>query len=72
MVRYTIAIAGKPYEAIPEMSVNEKIVNIFGNEQLEERFLRDINPKGQVCSSSLRVLHEIDPLCRCLPLLPHQ
>lgn len=72
MVRYTIAIAGKPHEGIAEMSVEERIVDIFGNEQLEEQFLRDINPKGQVCSGSSQVLHEIDCLCRCLRLPPRQ
>ena len=50
MVRYTIAVAGKPGQGLPPATIEEKVVEIFSQEQLEESFLRDVNPKGQVCS----------------------
>ncbi|KAI1617798.1 hypothetical protein EDD36DRAFT_459471 [Exophiala viscosa] len=48
MVRYTIAIAGTPRQGVPPATFEEKVVEIFSQEQLEESFLRDVNSKGQV------------------------
>ena len=49
MVRYTIGIAEDAGGSGAKMRIEEKVVNIFHNEQPEEQFLRDVNPKGQVC-----------------------
>ncbi len=48
MVRYTLALAGRPADEASEMAMSEEIVDIFHFGQLEETFLCDINPKGQV------------------------
>ena len=48
MVRYTLALAGKPAEEASAMAMSEQVVDIFHFGQLEETFLCDINPKGQV------------------------
>lgn len=48
MVRYTLALSGPPINDASTMSVTEHIVDIFNDEQLEEWFLCNVNPKGQV------------------------
>lgn len=50
MVRLTLAMRGIPKDSSSEMVVEEKFVDIFKNHQLEENFLCNINPKGQVCT----------------------
>jgi hypothetical protein len=48
MVRYTIALRGEPKDPSLEVSISEEVVDLFNGDQLEERFLDNINPKGQV------------------------
>ena len=48
MVRYTWAIRGAAKDIGSEMSLEERLVDIFHGEQIEESFLCEINPKGQV------------------------
>jgi hypothetical protein len=48
MVRYTLAIRGIGLDVSTQMVVEEREVNIFEGEQMEEAFLCDVNPKGQV------------------------
>lgn len=48
MVRYTLALRGTAVDSASSMSVTEKIVDIFNEEQIEEWFLCGVNPKGQV------------------------
>jgi hypothetical protein len=48
MVRYTLAIRGAPKEASVRLVVEEQEVDIFREAQLEERYLCEVNPKGQV------------------------
>ncbi|TVY87385.1 hypothetical protein LAWI1_G005630 [Lachnellula willkommii] len=48
MVRYTLAIRGAPKEASTMMIVEEQEVDIFHGAQLEEQYLCEVNPKGQV------------------------
>ena len=53
MVRYTLTLRGKAKDATSDIVVKEKEVNIQRVEQLSEAYLCEINPKGQVCASSL-------------------
>ncbi|KAH8812214.1 hypothetical protein F5884DRAFT_784746 [Xylogone sp. PMI_703] len=48
MVRLTLAMRGRPKDLDSEMTVEERVVDIFNSLQLEEDFLCNINPKGQV------------------------
>jgi hypothetical protein len=48
MVRYTLALRGEPVDAASEMTIEEREVDIFREAQLEENFLCEVNPKGQV------------------------
>lgn len=48
MVLLTLAFRGQPKDAESEMIVEEKEVDIFKGVQLQEAFLTEINPKGQV------------------------
>jgi hypothetical protein len=48
MVRYTLAIRGIAKDNASEMVVEEREIDIFHEEQLEESYLCDVNPKGQV------------------------
>jgi hypothetical protein len=48
MVRYTFALAGAPVPGDLPISLKLQEVDIFQNEQLEEFYLCNINPKGQV------------------------
>ncbi|KAK6371464.1 hypothetical protein LTS17_008714 [Exophiala oligosperma] len=48
MALYTLRLRGQPKDAQSEMAVSLKEVDIFGQEQLTEHFLCDINPEGQV------------------------
>jgi hypothetical protein len=50
MVLYTLAIKGEPVSPDAQINVDKKEVNIFDEEQLEEEFLCEINPYGQVSS----------------------
>jgi len=48
MVRYTLAIRGAPHSPAAAMTVDEQMVDIFHEAQLDEDFLLNVNPKGQV------------------------
>jgi hypothetical protein len=48
MVRYTLAVRGIAKDPASEMAVEECAIDIFREGQLEEAFLCDVNPKGQV------------------------
>jgi hypothetical protein len=48
MVRYTIKLRGTPRSPASEMTFEEREVDIFHDEQLEESFFCEVNPKGQV------------------------
>lgn len=48
MVRYTFALRGPPIDASSPILIREQDVDIFHEEQLSERFLCEINAKGQV------------------------
>ena len=48
MVRYTLALAGEPAEEASRIDVVEKVVDILHGAQLDEDFLCEVNPKGQV------------------------
>lgn len=48
MVRQTIAILGEPEDAAAKIVIDEKVVDIFKEEQFAEHFLCEINPEGQV------------------------
>ncbi len=51
MVRYTFAVRGEPRDAEAAMVIEEQGVDLFHEEQLDEHFLCDVNPKGQVRSA---------------------
>jgi hypothetical protein len=46
MVRYAIALRGEP--GSEAMTIEEKSINLHKDEHLQEWYLADINPKGQV------------------------
>ncbi|CAJ2500532.1 Uu.00g033850.m01.CDS01 [Anthostomella pinea] len=48
MVRYTLALAGEPRDTDSAMDIEEKVIDIFHNAQLDEEYLCNVNPKGQV------------------------
>ena len=48
MVRYTLALRGKPKPPEPDMVVDLHETDIFNQAQLEEQFLLDVNADGQV------------------------
>ena len=48
MVLYTLALRGEPNDPESEMTVDMYEVDIFHEAQFEERFLCEINAKGQV------------------------
>lgn len=48
MVRYTLALRGKPKVASPDIVLDLHEVDIFHGAQLEEHFLLNVNPMGQV------------------------
>ena len=48
MVRYTLALRGTPESPETAIMVEEKYVDIYVYEQLSEKFLLQVNPKGQV------------------------
>ena len=48
MVRYMLALRGHPKPSSSDILVDLHEVDIFHGAQLEEHFLLDINPKGQV------------------------
>ena len=48
MVRYSIALRGKPKSPKDHIQFHEKHVDIHNGEQFTENYLRHINPKGQV------------------------
>lgn len=54
MVRMTLAFRGAPKDDASAMDVEERIVDIFHEEQLSEEFLCTVNELGQVsnCSSA--------------------
>jgi hypothetical protein len=52
MTRYTLLLRGTTArDPASELTVEERVVDIFHEEQLEEWFLCDINPMGQVCQT---------------------
>ena len=64
MVRYTLAVKGAPHSPAEMMVVKEQEVDIFKGAQLDEHFLLEINPQGQV---STPVQVSADTLSRYLP-----
>lgn len=48
MVRYTLAIRGQAKNEAAEIIVEEREIDTFHEAQLDEHFLCEINPKGQV------------------------
>ena len=48
MVRYTLAIRGKPKDTEHEIRIDEKEVNLWKGEQLTEHYMCDINAAGEV------------------------
>jgi hypothetical protein len=53
MVRFTLAFRGAPKDESSAMSVEERTLNIFQDEQLSEEYLCEVNPKGQVSILSM-------------------
>ena len=51
MVRYALALRGEAKMSSSEIIVDLHEVDMFHGAQLEEHFLLDINPKGQVGES---------------------
>jgi len=64
MIRYTLILRGPPKDPNSQISVEEKLIDIFAHEQLEKWFLCDINPKGQVRSAIARLLQSVCSRCR--------
>ncbi|CRG87495.1 hypothetical protein PISL3812_04513 [Talaromyces islandicus] len=64
MVRYTLALCSPAKDNIPALEAEEKVVDIFNQEQLSQDFLK-INPYGQVpvLMSSLQ-----SPICDSLEI----
>jgi hypothetical protein len=48
MVRYTLAVKGAPHDSAAAMVVQEQEVDIFNGAQFAEKYLLEVNPKGQV------------------------
>ncbi|PVH69738.1 hypothetical protein DL98DRAFT_578190 [Cadophora sp. DSE1049] len=48
MVQLTLAFKGEPKDDVSSMVVEQKEIDIIKSEQLEEAYLTEINPKGQV------------------------
>jgi hypothetical protein len=48
MVRYTLAVKGAPRDSTAAMVVEEQEVDIYNGAQLAEKYLLEVNPKGQV------------------------
>ncbi|KAK3941168.1 hypothetical protein QBC46DRAFT_383393 [Diplogelasinospora grovesii] len=48
MVRYSFALRGPPKDPSSDMTLDARVVDMMNGEQLEEWFLCDVNPKGQV------------------------
>ncbi|KUJ08945.1 uncharacterized protein LY89DRAFT_598871 [Mollisia scopiformis] len=48
MVQLTFAFRGEPKDAGSQMTIEKKSIDIMNGEQLEEAYLTEINPKGQV------------------------
>ena len=48
MVRFTNQFRGPSQSPASAMSIEEKLVDIHRMDQLEEKFLLEVNPKGQV------------------------
>ena len=48
MVRYTLAVRGVPRTPASALVVEENEINIFQGEQFEERFLLEVNSRGEV------------------------
>ena len=48
MMRYLVAVRGRPASGAPDEEFQEDHVDIFHEGQLEEHFLCDVNPLGQV------------------------
>ena len=50
MMRYLVRIKGEPKDAASKMNIEDKLINIFNEEQLSEEYLTQVNENGQVCS----------------------
>lgn len=48
MARYTIALRGKAASSEAEIIIEEKSIDLHRDENLSERYLLVVNPKGQV------------------------
>jgi hypothetical protein len=76
-VLYTIAIAAqKTCANQPTLEVEKHAIDIFNEAQLEEHFLTNINPKGQVSYRVLLARHVVTTKCSncksgACPRLPH-
>ena len=51
MVRQTIAIRGEPKDEASKVPIEEKIIELFNEEQFCEHYLCEVNPEGQVLLS---------------------
>jgi len=48
MMRYLVKVRGEPKDAASKMNVEEKLVDIFSEEQFSEFYLTKVNSNGQV------------------------
>ena len=49
-MRYLIRVKGEPEDSGSQMIIQDKLVDIFNEEQFSEEYLTRINPNGQVCN----------------------
>jgi len=49
MARYTVALRGNAASPETAMRIEEKLVDLHRGENLSEKYLLEVNPKGQVC-----------------------
>lgn len=54
MMRYLMRIRGEPVDEASRMLVEEKLIDIFNEEQLAEDYLLKVNRNGQVSSQTFR------------------
>jgi hypothetical protein len=47
-VNYTLELRGDPKDEKSSMNIEKRVVDIFNQEQLTEKFLCEINAEGQV------------------------
>ena len=54
MMRYLVRVKGEPRDEASRMTVLDKNVDIFKEEQFSEQYLTQVNPNGQVGKGDLR------------------